>query len=87
MHHQSVVGVEKEGNALLSTQTGNIHLQVEQKPFLSFSPPSNTCPSCGEGMCQKACLCTSVQEAVCAKYWGRVFAAQAVQGIQAAVYR
>lgn len=30
VHHQSIVGVQKEGDALLSTQIGNIHLRVKQ---------------------------------------------------------
>ena len=57
VNHQSIVGVEEEGDALLPTQIGNIHLQVEEKQVLTsrHSRPSKSSPSCGKGMCQKGC--------------------------------
>ena len=57
VNHQSIVGVEEEGNALLPTQVGDIHLQVEDKQVLTscLSPPCKSLSSCGEVMGQKGC--------------------------------
>ena len=60
VNHQSIVGVEEEGDALFPTQIGNIHLQVEEKQVLiSFlSPPSKSCPSCRAKACARRGVCT-----------------------------
>ena len=55
MNHKGIVGVEEEGNALLPTQIGNVHLQVKETQVVTscLSPSSKSVPSCEEGMCQK----------------------------------
>ena len=55
MNHEGIVGVEEEGNALLPTQIGNIHLQTEEEqlPTSCMKSPARAFPLAEEACARR----------------------------------